>query len=86
MRNVPTAEANVIANTIFGNPTQRVIQGIHAQLRLLPVSFRTLLDPLVIHVGEDSVVDLEKQPGLMNFQILLSQASARANTCSLSDA
>src|SRR5579862_5771399 len=73
MRNMPTAEANVVANSVFGDALKSMIEGLNAQAGPLAVLFRTLLDIVIVHVGEHSVVYLHNHAGLVNGAVFLTQ-------------
>src|ERR1700722_15742159 len=57
VRDVPAAEADVIADPGRGDTGERVVQRVHPQLRPAAVGALVLLDEVVVHVGEDGVVD-----------------------------
>jgi len=61
MRNMPASETHVIAHPVLGNVPERVIERIHAKLRPLAIGLGTLLNQVVVHVGEHGVIHLEKQ-------------------------
>ena len=56
-----------------GNPAQRVIQCLHAQLGPLPVSRLAVLHELIVHVGQHGIVNLQDQTGVDDLQILFAQ-------------
>ena len=80
VRHVPAAETDVVAHALLGNALQRVIQRVDAQLRPLAIVLRALLHEVVVHVGEHRIVDLQHEPGVDDGPVLLSSASAIANT------
>src|SRR5579862_1523796 len=73
MRNMPTAEADVVSNSVFGDALQGVIESLNAETGPLAVFFRTLLDIVIVHVGEHSVVYLHDHAGLVNGAVFLTQ-------------
>ena len=62
MRHVPTAEAHVISYALFRDSRKRVVQRLNAQIGPLTIFFGTLLNQMIVHVGQDCIVHLEKQP------------------------
>src|ERR1035438_4685607 len=74
MRNMPTSEAHVIADAVLRNAAERVIERIHSELRPLTIALGTLLDKMIVHVGEHGVVYLEEQARVVNLKIFLAQS------------
>ncbi len=79
MRNVPASEAHVIPHTILGNAAKGVIHCIDSQLRPLAVAFGALLDQMIVHVGQHSVVHLKKQARFVDLEIAFLTLSASAS-------
>ena len=73
VRHVPAAEADVVADTLHRNALERVVQGVDPQVGPAPVFLRVLGNEKVIHVREDSVIDLDEETGLVDGLILLLQ-------------
>ena len=80
MRHVPAAEADVIADAVFRDAFERVVERVDAQLRPFAVRFGLSCDQVVVHVGEHGVVDLQHEAGLDDLEYSSRIASAIANT------
>src|SRR5580704_5985665 len=73
MRDMPTAEAHVIADAVLGNTAERMIERVDSELRPLAIAFGAPLNQMIVHVGEYSVVHLKKQARVVDLQIFLAQ-------------
>ena len=79
VRNVPAAEAHMVADAIGWNALERMIQRFDSQLCPAAVIGRALLRELVVHVGEHGVVDLKHETSFVLRDTPLVMQSAIAN-------
>src|ERR1700733_7337210 len=73
MRHVPAAEAHVISNAVLRDSRERVVQRLNAQIGPLAIFLRTLLNQVIVHVGQHCIVYLEQQTGIVNGAVLFAQ-------------
>jgi hypothetical protein len=59
MGHMPAPKADVIADAVFRNAGQRMVQRFDAQLGPFAVAFRTLLGQVIEHVGQHGVIHLQ---------------------------
>ena len=70
---VPAAETDVIADAIFRNAAQCVIERRDPKLRPFTITPRALLHEGIVHVGENGVVDLKNEARIDDGEVLLPQ-------------
>src|SRR5271167_3917341 len=74
MRDVPTAEADVVPNPVLGNALESVIEGLNSQTGPLTVVLRTLLYKVIVHVGKNSVVHLNEHSRIVDRAVFFAQS------------
>src|ERR1700722_15128522 len=73
MRHVPAAEAHMISNAVLRDSSERVVQRLDAQISPLTIFLGTLLNQMIVHVGQHCIVDLEQQARVVNSAILFAE-------------
>src|SRR3984957_3960714 len=73
MRHVPAAEAHMISNAVLRDSSERVVQRLDAQISPLTIFLGTLLNQMIVHVGQHCIVDLEQQARVVNGAILFAE-------------
>ncbi len=70
---MPAAEAEVVADAVFRDAFQGVVERVDAQLGPLAVALGAPANQGVVHVGQDGVVHLQQQAGFVDRLVFLAQ-------------
>ena len=77
MWDVPAAKADVIPDAVLWDSSEGVVQRVDAQIGPLAIFLWTLLNQMIVHVGEHRIVHLEKQASVINGAIRPSKMLMR---------